>query len=487
MNPFRLFLLECRQLRHDTVFWATTLLALLALLFGLSNGCNWLDSQQAQIATFEKQTHEQAENLRLSAADLRQKNAAPAQTLTERNGDPRYAFVFGSTPQHICRQSGAIAALTVGQSDLYNACTFVSAWEIGGAYDEQLHRNLENPLRLLFGRFDAAFVVLTLFPIAILILGYNQLSGERELGTLAFLGCQPVAMRLIIATRFAVRALAFLLLTLAPLSLALWLWAVPSGQQSAFGDWAGWLTATTAYLLFWFAYAFWVNSRGQSSAENGLLLAGLWLLFVVILPGCLNLGLKQLYPLPSRMAFIDASREASIEVSKRKTELLGKYLLDHPDRAPKDKQVNIDDYIQTRMALDEESKRALAPGQAEFNRQQQLQHQFVERLRFLSPAIVYQQVIQQLTGQGQDYQEEFLAAVADYHQRLRAFYFPRFTKDNPEFSDYDVIPQFNQPAISIKTQWLNVLIASVGLILPTLFLVTIGWRRMKQMSIKVEM
>ena len=486
MNNFSLFLLEGRQLRHDRVFWATVLICMAALLFGLSNGRNWLDSQQAQIAAYEKQTSEQFDKLRKKAATLREQHAPPAQSLAERNGDPRYAFALGSTLQHICRHSGAIAALSVGQSDLYNACTFVSAWDIGGAFDEQLHRNLENPLRLLFGRFDAAFVIVMLLPIAILIIGYNQLSGERELGTLALLGSQPVAVRRIVATRFAVRALVFLLLTLAPLSLALWLWGVSPDQQPTLAEWAGWLTVTAAYLLFWFASTFWVNTRGKSTAENGLLLAGLWLLFVVVLPGCLNLDLKQFYPLPSRMTFIDAGREATIEVGKRKTELLGKYLIDHPDRVPKNKQVNVDDFIQTRMALDEDTKRVLAPGQAEFDNLQQHQREFVEQLRFLSPAIVYQQVILQLTGQGQDHQQGFLAAVTDYHQRLRAFYFPKFTQDGPEFNDYQGIPGFKQPTLAIEEHLSKLLAACAGLMLPTLILMAIGWRRMKRISIKVD-
>ncbi|MCX7099931.1 MAG: ABC transporter permease subunit [Methylobacter sp.] len=486
MNSLSLFLLEGRQLRHDRVFWATALICMAALLFGLSNGRNWLDNQQAQIAAYEMQTSEQVDNLRKAAVTLREQHAPPAQSLAERNGDPRYAFALGSAPEHVCRHSGAIAALSVGQSDLYNACTFVSAWEIGGAYDEQLHRNLENPLRLLFGRFDAAFAIVMLLPIAILIIGYNQLSGERELGTLALLASQPVAVRRIIATRFLVRALVFLLLTLTPLSLALWLWGISPDQQSTFGEWLGWLIATAAYLLFWFACAFWVNTRSKSTAENGLLLAGLWLLFVVVVPGCLNLGLKQFYPLPSRMTFIDASREATIEVGKRKTELLGKYLIDHPDRVPKDQHVNVDDFIQTRMALDEESKRVLAPGQAEFDSLQQQQRDFVERLRFLSPAIVYQQVILQLTGQGQDHQQSFLAAVADFHQRLRAFYFPKFIQDGPEFNDYLGIPGFKQPPLALEQGALQVLVACAGLMLPSLGLIAIGWRRMKRISVKVE-
>ncbi|MFA5984998.1 MAG: ABC transporter permease subunit [Methylococcaceae bacterium] len=487
MGKYALFLLECRQLRFDRVFWAVTLTFLLAVLFGLANGQRWADEQNAQINYFEQQSLDKYQNSRKQADELRQHNAPAADNLAARNADPRYALGFeGSNVQHICRHSSAIAALTVGQSDLYNACILVSAWAIGGGYDERLHRNLENPMRLLFGRFDTAFVMITLLPIAILILSYNQLSSEREQGTLSLLACQPLAVRRIIAMRFMVRAVIFLLLLLLPLSLALWSNTVSLNHATALNEYLVWLIATALYALFWFACGFWVNARSKSTAENGLLLAGLWLLLVVVLPGCLNLGLKQLYPVPSRMEFIDASRAATIDVGKRKTELLGKYLIDHPDRVKMTKQVNVDDFIQTRMAIDDETKRVLAPGLTAFSAQQQQQRNFVGRLRFLSPAIIYQQLTQLLTGQGQDRQQAFLDATDDYHHRLRAFYFPRFAQDSPDFSDYNGIPPFQDQPVTLSELWSKIISDYLGLSVPALLFAGVGWWRMRQVSIQMD-
>jgi len=485
MNALNLFLLECRQLSHDWIFWVTTLACLLAVLFGLANGQRWADEQNRQITRFEQQSREQYQNTLKQAEELRIKQAPAAENLAARIADPRYALGFeGSNVQHICRHAGAISALAVGQSDLYNACISVSAWFVGGSSDERLHRNLENPMRLLFGRFDAAFVLITLLPIAILILSYNQLSGERELGTLPLLGCQPAPLRSIIAARFLARALAFLLLILLPLTLTLWTVSSTANPSHALNEYIIWLAASSAYAFFWFACGFWVNARGKSTAENGLLLAGIWLLLVMVIPGCLNLGLKQLYPMPSRMEFIDASREATIEVGKHKSELLGKFLIDHPDRVKTPEHVNVDDFIQTRMAIDEETQRVLAPAQAEFAEQQQRQRNFVERLRFLSPAIVYQQLTNTLTGQGQNRQQEFLTAVEAYHKHLRAFYFPKFTQDSPGFNDYAAIPQFEEepmPLNVIKSKLIN---DGIGLLGPAILLFVLGWRRMKQVGYK---
>ena len=261
---------------------------------------------------------------------------------------------------------------------------FSSAWDTGGEGDEQAHRALENPLRLLFGRFDAAFAVIALLPIAILAIAYNLLSGERELGVLPLLLAQPTPLRRLLAVRLVVRAVVFLGVTSLALVLALVGFGAPIFGARGSAQLGLWLAVTAAYGLFWFACAFFVNSHGRGSAENGLVLTGLWLLLVVVAPGGLNLGLKQLYPMPSRIAYLDEAREATVEIERKKTEVLGKYLIDHPDMVPgADKAVNVDDFVQTKMAIAEEMKKALTPLDAMFRLQQERQQKLVDRLRFL--------------------------------------------------------------------------------------------------------
>lgn len=486
MRILDLVLLETRQLRRDRLFCVATLVASLALLYGLMNGQGWSDDQRAQIARYETQTQEDFDALRKQAGELRAKNEAPPQGLTERNGDPRYALGFeASFAQHACRRPDALAALGVGQSDLYNSCILSSAWDTGGEGDEQAHRTLENPLRLLFGRFDAAFVAIALLPIAILVIAYNLLSGERELGTLPLLLGQPLPLRRLLAVRLLVRAFVFLGLNLLALVLALAALGGPMFRTRGLALLGLWLAVTVAYGLFWFACAFYVNARGRSSAENGLLLAGLWLLLVVVAPGALNLGLKQLYPMPSRIAYLDEAREATVEVDRKKTELLGKYLIDHPDMVPGgDKAVNVDEYIQTKMAIADETRRILTPLETAFKTQQDRQQRFVDRLRFLSPAVVYQQVGQMLTGNDRGRHQRFLAAAEDHHRSLQEFFFPRFVKDAPDFAAYDAIPRFAFTERSLREELSSFFAAVMGLLIPAFAFAWLGWRRMAKVSIR---
>jgi len=486
MRALDLVLLEAHRLRRDRLFWIATLACLAALLLGLLNGRGWSEEQRAQIATHERHMQETFDSLRKQADELRATSAALPQGLRERRGDPRYALGFeAGFVQHACRRPDALAALGVGQSDLYNSCIFSSAWDAGGEGDEQAHRALENPLRLLFGRFDAAFAAIALLPIAILAIAYNLLSGERELGVLPLLLAQPTPLRRLLAVRLLVRAVVFLGVTLLALVLALvWLGAPIFGARGS-AQLGLWVAVTAAYGLFWFACAFFVNSRGRGSAENGLLLTGLWLLLVVVAPGGLNLGLKQFYPMPSRIAYLDEAREATVEIERKKTELLGRYLIDHPDMvAGADKAVNVDEFVQTKMAIADGMKKALTPLDSMFRLQRERQQSFVDRLRFLSPAVVYQQVGQMLTGNDRVRHGRFLAAAERHHQDLQKFFFPRFVKDGPGFAVYDAVPRFTFTEAGLHDALPEVATALTLLLAPTAMLGILGWRRMATTNIR---
>lgn len=475
MTLIELIALEWRLLRRDGVFWITTLACVLILGYGLANG--QISARRQWTNVTENAAAAGLQNVdaaRKRAVELRRDGAPLPHGLGEREGDPRYALGFAAAVvQIVCRRPAALAALAAGQSDLYNDCRQISAWYPGGESDAYL----ENPLRLLLGRFDVAFVVLTLLPIGVLVIAYDLLSRERELGTLPLLVAQSVSLRRWLAIRYGVRALLFVGLTL--LSVAAGLVLVldrPDGRAAV--ELGLWFTVTAGYALFWFACAFAISARGRGSAENGMALAGLWLLFVVVLPAALNLALKQFYPAPSRMAYIDTVRETTVAVEKQKSELLGKYLIDHPDLVPAESSGNVDDFIQTRMAIAAETARVLEPIEAQFRAQIARQQAHVEHLRWLSPAILYQHIAYGLTGQDQARHQRFLDAAEAHYTALQSFFFPRFAHDTPEFTSYDMIPHFDYQERPVTDLVAATSTALLGLGLPAAVLFVWGWRRL---------
>ena len=99
---------------------------------------------------------------------------------------------------------GPLAPLAIGQSDLlpYYFKVSTDARENIVAATE-----LENPQRLLVGRFDLAFVLIYLYPLLILGITYNMLSAEKEQGTLALALSQPVSLSTLVTGKVTLRAL----------------------------------------------------------------------------------------------------------------------------------------------------------------------------------------------------------------------------------------------------------------------------------------
>jgi ABC-2 type transport system permease protein len=92
-----------------------------------------------------------------------------------------------------------------------------------------------------------------------------------------------------------------------------------------------WTGVVAAYGAFWFALAVGVNALGKSSAANALALAGMWLGFVLVIPSLLNVVVKTIHPVPSRVDMIQAMRVASDDVTQQRSKLMAKYLEDHPE------------------------------------------------------------------------------------------------------------------------------------------------------------
>ncbi|NIP70532.1 MAG: hypothetical protein GTO04_15525, partial [Planctomycetales bacterium] len=85
--------------------------------------------------------------------------------------------------------------------------------------------------------------------------------------------------------------------------------------------------------LFWFALALLINSWNWPSVTNGVVLANLWLVFVVVLPAFINIGATLLYPPPSRVELTTELRQASKEVEEEAAEAREQYYFDHPEYA----------------------------------------------------------------------------------------------------------------------------------------------------------
>lgn len=463
---------DWRNLCADRTIWAVTLILTAAIAYGARNGAAWV---RFQSDTLQKAAAEERARLDTIKRDIEAANAGrinPPAFL-----DPRSPAALGRrlAPRYASMPPAPLAALAVGQSDLYPSYFKVTT----ASRDTFLNNDeVEHPLHLLSGRFDLAFVILYLYPLLILALSYNLLSGEKEAGLLSLTLAQPVSLRTLVSGKVFTR-FCFVAVLAAGLSLA----GVMIGGAQFTGD--GWLLRLMLWVMtvflygaFWFAVAVWVNSLGASSATNAMALSGIWLALVLLVPSLLNVLIKVTHPVPSRVELINTMRAASSEASAQGSKLLARYLEDHPDLAGE--ATNKTDFYVVGIAVQDEIEKKMRPVLAAFDEQLNNQQRLLDRYRILSPAIAAQSALYDLAGTSAHRYQHFLQQTDRFHAQWRAWFNPRTIQGVKLTSaEVDQIPAFQfeeEPLPAARDRAMGALagLALVTLVMIGLALVTLG-------------
>ena len=352
----------------------------------------------------------------------------------KRYGDPRQAGRIGRTlgVREAVLPPGALGWLALGVADVQPWHYTVSTYHRSAFADEY---ELRNPMELQAGALDLAFVIGWVLPLVLIALGYDWLARDRETGRGTLLLGSPGAVPRAALARLAA-------LATVPGLAAVGLAAV-SLSSAGLLEASALAALVLAYGLLWIALLFAFNLWFARAATIATALTMVWLASCAVAPALLDAGLRTAAPLPSRLELLTSERRALVESDRRHSELLARYLHDHPEAAdPKDK-VDVPEFllrstIQHREidALVEPLRRSLETGRA---RQQGL----LDRLQWLSPAVVLSEAMAALAGNDARRHAAFEDAVADLHRRWSAHFFPlviakaRFTA-----ADADRLPRF---------------------------------------------
>lgn len=456
---------EWRALCGDATIWVIAGVFAVAIGYGMWNGARWVSFQYDALADAAAEESARYDDLARQLADLKRPGATVASFV-----DPRSPSVMGQRlgPRYAMLPPGPLAPLAIGQSDLLPYYFKVST----DSRETILASNeLENPNRLLAGRFDLAFVLIFLYPLLILALTYNMLSSEQEQGTLALVLSQPVSLGTLVTGKVTIRAIVLVGLVVACSAAAL----LASGASlSAPGVGARlllWVGIVAAYGAFWFSLAVFVASLGRGSTTNATILASAWLVCVVMTPSLFNLAATSLYPVPSRVEMIQAIRVATDEANKGGNVALARFYEDHPELATGDPAQAMNDFNIVRVAVNDDVEQRVRPVVDRYERQIAGQQRMVDRLRFLSPAILMQNALNDIAGTGTDRHRDYLAQVDAFHRQWRAYFTPKiFAKaviTNPEAN-----PRFayrEEPTAAVAAR---VLTGLVALLVPA---TALGW------------
>lgn len=473
---FKIIRHEWRNLTADRTAWVVLILFALVIGYALYKGQSWTRLQQNSLTQMRADEQKRIADIRTDITKEEAEAAQKNEALKYPDWGPRHPFYVSNYrgQQYAALPPAPLAALAVGQSDVYP-----NHFKVSGGLKEtfMIAQDLESPFKLFAGHFDLAFVILYFFPLLILALSFNLVAAEKEEGTLAMLLANPLRLRQVVLGKVVLRAIVIFSSALLFSLLGFWL----SGGHASFAQLWLWVAVVVAYGAFWFALAIAVNALGKNAATNAVMLAACWLAFVVVIPSVINLLATTLYPVPSRTEFITAMRGETQQAEMKGSQLLGKYFQDHPELAqPKDASAKTgeDDFAMLSIARDELVGRALQPVLARFNSQLAAQHQFTNRFRFVSPAILMQTALYDIAGTGVARYQHFLTQVDSFHQTWQGFFNPRvFEKRSISSNELNQLPQFNWQEESFATFASRALWPALLLLLAAAIIGGLGLRR----------
>ncbi|OSY89272.1 hypothetical protein WH52_01100 [Tenacibaculum holothuriorum] len=434
--------------------WLTILLVSVLLLFTFAtfNGQKNVEKRLSDITKVENELHKKDSVMVTTLKKIEKGEKIdgpywrlPSEPMTIGYRHPRLAIMKPET----------FSFLATGQSDMYTHFKSPTVYGNNFALD---YSEMVNPVQLLFGNFDLAFVIIYILPLLIIAFTFNVLSKEKELGTLRLLSAQPISTVNWVLQKMLIRYIVF---TGVILLILLTMFAVFSkGIFSDIGTLAGLLIIISGYILFWFVLSCIVNIKLNNSSKNALALIGFWLLIVLVLPATINQLGSTLYPTPSRLKMINEIRLIKKENEEKQNEIMSEYLRNHPELAQESNQDKFGfwhNYFASEKVMEEKTKPLLAQYETQLRKQQKL----VSVFQFLSPAILMQQSLNKIAGTSENHYNDYKKQVFEFSNEWRNYLVPMLFKQQKfTIKNYNELPQF-----SYKNRVPNKIWFSIGVIL----------------------
>jgi len=190
------------------------------------------------------------------------------------------------------RHISPLSVLSIGQNDIY---TPLLSAHFNDPYFNNQYAEFKNPEELFAGNLDVSFFVLFIFPLLLLSLTYDIQSSEKENAVMPLLNAQiTVSFFAITNMRLLFRWLVALLPVIVICLLSYIILSVAPDFSA--GSFLQWWTVGLLYTVFWLLMVAVIQRFQFSSLINAITLAGLWVLFLIAIPGLSNTWFSYRYP-----------------------------------------------------------------------------------------------------------------------------------------------------------------------------------------------
>jgi ABC-2 type transport system permease protein len=289
------------------------------------------------------------------------------------------------------KPSVAGGALAIGQADLRPAYVRVRAESMQSALTAV---EIEHPARLAAGRFDLAFVIVYLWPLALLALCSSVLTQDRESHRLRALRLQGVRQSRLLTAQVTARTLAAsaMLLVFCAAGALLGGAVAPDGAGwSALSAWAG---VVVLYSMFWGAVAIAICAVCGNRMTAAFAGFGAWLVLAIMLPAAATAVIQLAAPVPERERYVQAMRDAGDRVAAGLPRL---------ERAI-------------------EMERQMAGVDRQFQQARSRRQELFDRALPFSPVTLVYDSIAVISGNDNARHQRFMVEVRQHQLRLRSYF-----------------------------------------------------------------
>lgn len=154
-------------------------------------------------------------------------------------------------------------------------------------------------------------------------------------------------------------------------------------------------------------------------------LVTLFAMLTFVLPAAAALAIELAYPAPSSLHHLDHLRRANDLTAAQRNALFIKHLAATPQFAAAAQRVDKVSYATKMMFVQRDIKRQIRPRQALAANQQAAARRAARVLRWMSPPLVFDELMQRAAGTDAARHQRFLIRADDYTETLRRFFGPR--------------------------------------------------------------
>lgn len=321
----------------------------------------------------------------------------------------RFGFV-NKTPK--------LSGLAIGHRDIHPS---VQSVNIRNLEEQKYSSELVNPFYQLLGNMDFSFVLIYLFPLIIIAFCFNLLSEEKEDGTWKLVLSQSKNPLNVIRTKLWIRLASIFILFFTLLVIGKFYLQIPLDTPFLVFT----LTATL-YLIFWFAFVWFITSLQKSSQQNAMLLLFTWVALTIIVPASVNALVVNLYPVPEAYSTIIDSRDGyHNKWDEPKEPTIKKFKAHYPQFSkyehPEGKSFGWFWYFAMQQMGDDEAAEATKMMKVKLRQRDNLS----QVIGYLCPSIHTQFTLNSLSRSDLKNYLNFLNQLEAFHEEKRLYFYPK--------------------------------------------------------------